>query len=82
MSKTLGRVMVGDMELPLDLPFDFRKHLTAPVRTLKEVNGQYVAEYVETGPDHYAHALNYAEIALKILDPALNSSSILTETRS
>lgn len=82
LSKSLGRVMVGDLELPLDLPLEFRKHLKAPVRTLKDVNGQYVAEYVETGPDHYAHALNYAEIALKILDPALNSSSILTETRA
>jgi hypothetical protein len=82
LSKSLGRVMVGEMELPLDLPLEFRKHLKAPVRTIKEVQGQYVAEFVETGPDHYAHALNYAEIALKILDPALNSSSILTETRS
>jgi hypothetical protein len=81
LSKSLGRVMVGDIQLPLDLPLEFRKHLKAPVRTLKEVDGQYVAEFVETGPDHYAHALNYAEIALKILDPALNSSSILTNTR-
>jgi hypothetical protein len=81
LSKSLGRVMIGEIDLPLDLPFEFRKHLKAPVRSLKEVDGQYVAEFVETGPDHYAHALNYAEIALKILDPALNSSSILTTTR-
>jgi hypothetical protein len=81
LSKSLGRVMVGELELPLDLPFEFRNHLKAPVRTLKEVDGQYVAEFVETGPDHYAHALNYAEIALKVLDPSLNSSSILTTTR-
>ena len=81
LSKSLGRVMVGDIELPLDLPLEFRKHLKAPVRTLREVDGQYVAEYVEKGADHYAHALNYAEIALKILDPSLNSSSILTQIR-
>jgi len=81
LSKSLGRVMVGEIELPLDLPLEFRKHLKAPVRTLREVDGQYVAEYVETGPDHYAHALNYAEIALKVLDPALNSKTILTNIR-
>jgi len=81
LSKSLGRVMVGTLELPLDLPFEFRKHLKAPVRTLKEENGQYVAEFVDTGPDHYALALSYAEIALKILDPSLNSSSVITNTR-
>lgn len=81
LSKTLGRLMVGDMELPLDLPLEFRKHVMAPVQTIEQVDGQYVAKYVETGPDHYAHALNYAEIALKILDPSLNSSSILTNQR-
>lgn len=82
LSKSLGRVMVAKIELPLDLPLEFRQHLKAPVRTLKEVDGQYVAEYVETGPDHYAHALTYAEIALKILDPSLFSKTILTETRA
>ena len=35
----------------------------------------------ENGPDHYAHALNYAEIALKILDPGLHSNSIMTNIR-
>lgn len=81
LSKSLGRIINGDIELPLDLPLEFRQHVKAPVRTLKERDGQYVAEYVETGPDHYAHALAYAEIALKILDPALHSASIITKTR-
>jgi flagellar biosynthesis protein FlhB len=35
------------------------------------------AEFVISGPDHYAHALNYAEIALKILDPSLAGSDAI-----
>jgi len=83
LSTTLGRIMRGDLEFPLDLPLEFRKHVKAPVRTYEHPdNDQPKAKYVETGPDHYAHALTYAEIALKILDPALNSSSILTNVRA
>lgn len=81
LSKSLGRVMSGDMEFPLDLPLEFRQHIKAPVRSLKNVDGTYVAEYVETGPDHYAHAMTYAEIALKIADPALSSGDTLTKIR-
>jgi hypothetical protein len=81
LSKTLGRVMAEDIEFPVDIPLEFRQHLKAPIRTLKEVDGKPVAEYVDNGPDHYAHALNYAEIALKILDPGLHSSSIITNIR-
>lgn len=79
LSKTLGRVMAGGIELPLDLPKEFRDQIKAPVRSLKTVDGQPVATYVETGADHYAHALNYAEIALKVLDPSLSPVSIITE---
>lgn len=44
---------------------DFYNHLRASIRILKEDNsGQEVARYIETGPDHYAHACNYATIAL------------------
>ncbi len=39
---------------------DFYVHLKAPVRTLEtKRNGITVARYVETGPDHLAHAENY-----------------------
>jgi predicted RNA-binding Zn-ribbon protein involved in translation (DUF1610 family) len=83
LTKTLGRLIAGDMELPLDLSLEFRQHVKAPIRTLKDVKGQYVAEYVEVAgrADHYAHALNYAEIALKILDPGIHPSSIINKIR-
>jgi len=74
MSKTLGRVMNGKMSLPVDIPLEFRRQIKKPVRTLKKVGGIYVAQYVDCDDDHYAHSLNYAEIALKILDPALHQS--------
>jgi hypothetical protein len=46
-----------------DLP-DYYAHLKAPVRTVeKDATGQPVARYVESNPDHYAHAENYCNIA-------------------
>lgn len=79
LSASLGRVMRGDLELPLDVPLEFRSHLKALVRSYqRDANDQPKAIFTNDGPDHYAHALTYAEIALKILDPGLNSSTILT----
>lgn len=77
----LGRVRRGRLRLPLDTSFEFRQHLKALVRTTKtNADGQPVAEYVNTDPDHYGHALNYAEIALKVLDPAFHTGSDVIET--
>ena len=73
--------MAADIELPGNTSLELRQQLKSPIRTLKEVDGGYVAEYVESGPDHYAHAFNYAEIALKVLDPSLHSGSIITNIR-
>lgn len=82
LTKTLGRVMACDIEFPVDLPLQFREQLKAPTRTVKKaVDGTYVAEYVETGQDHYAHALNYAEIALKLLNPGLHTNDAITKIR-
>lgn len=69
LAKSLGRIMSGDLLLPTDTPQEFEDHVKAPIRTMNKDKVQ--AEYVMSGPDHYAHALNYAEIALKILDPSL-----------
>lgn len=82
LSKSLGRIMSGELELPADTPLEFRQHVKALVRTLKNNDGLYVADYISNGADHYAHALNYAEIALKVLDPAVHPGSTLTKTRS
>lgn len=74
---TLSRIRKGRLRFPLDLPGELREHIKAPVRTTRpNADGQYVAEFVNVGPDHYAHALNYAEIALKILDPSLQSDNM------
>lgn len=83
MTQALGRLMNGDMELPLDLPLAFRDQVKVPVRSIHFTNSQYKAKYSEAGnkQDHYAHALVYAEIALKILDPSLHESNILTKIR-
>lgn len=43
---------------------DYYAHLTAPVRVLQDgTNGEKVTSYVESGPDHLAHAENYCTVA-------------------
>jgi len=43
---------------------DYYAHLKASVRVLEtNKQGEMVARYVETGPDHYAHAENYCSAA-------------------
>lgn len=43
---------------------DYYAQMKAPVRTVeKDASGQPVARYVESAPDHYAHAENYVTIA-------------------
>jgi len=59
----LGRVLA-----PRDLPRDFVAQLTSLVRVVRVGRmGEASAEYVAAGPDHYAHALNYCELALRLL---------------
>lgn len=80
-SKMIGRLMSGDMKLPLDTDTDFRNQLKAATRAIRKIDGDYVSQYVKMGDDHYAMAMTYAEIALKILDPSLHPSSIITNAR-
>ena len=62
------------IELPRDVSFEFRQHIQSPVRTYqKDDKGKAAKEsespravYIETGPDHYAHSLVYAELALAL----------------
>lgn len=43
---------------------DYYNHMRASVRVLKEdASGTEIARYVDTGPDHYLHAENYALVA-------------------
>ena len=58
---------LGHVAAPTDLPGEFLDHLQAPVRLVRlRRDGQPCADYVETGPDHYAHAANYCLLALHL----------------
>lgn len=63
-----ARWRCGRVLAPADLPAEFGEHLRAPARVLRfAADGQPRAVYQEAGaPDHFAHALNYCEIALAL----------------
>jgi len=64
---TLGRFRSGTISLPSDIPLDYLAHVKEPVRMPGlDKYGNPVARYVtgERVADHFAHAQNYAEIAL------------------
>jgi len=64
---SLGRFHSDRVHLPADTSLEFKDHLKAMVRTYeKDDQGNPKAIYLNTGPDHYAHAFNYAEIALPL----------------
>jgi hypothetical protein len=53
-----------------DLP-DYYAQMKSPVRVLeKDARGQDVAQYVESGPDHYAHAEGYCAAASLLVTTA------------
>ncbi len=57
---------MGHMALPRDVPSDFIAQLRSPVRVVRlDRRGQARVDYLEaSGPDHYAHAMNYCLLAL------------------
>jgi hypothetical protein len=68
----LGRFKTRRIILPRDISEEFRSHVKNLTRTYerekdnkKDKEAGVVAMYVNTGPDHFAHALTYAEIALQ-----------------
>ena len=66
---SLGRFFRNKITLPRDLPMEYKEHLKAPVRIYKkDRDGNPVGMYVTAAneADHYAHARNYAEIALML----------------
>jgi len=62
------------IQLPRDISYEYREHIKSPVRTYvksgtvdekrKSQGDDLVAKYIPTGPDHYALARVYNEIAL------------------
>lgn len=64
---SLGRYRNETIKLPVDVSMEYKSHLTAPVRVYKrDQNGNPYGMYENTKDDHFAHARNYAEIALQI----------------
>lgn len=71
LSKSLGRVMSSQIELPIDISYTFRQQLKNQIRVHKRgIDGNFQADWVKLADDHFGHALNYAEIALRMLDPS------------
>jgi hypothetical protein len=74
---TMGRFHSNRIELPADLSLEFRDHMKALVRTYeKDDVGNPKAVYMSTGPDHFSHALNYAEMALPLAAGVVSGSDI------
>lgn len=62
---SLGRYKNGTIRLPQYLDHEYRAQIKEPIRVhRKDKDGNYKAFYVSAKDDHYAHARNYAEIAL------------------
>lgn len=67
LDQALGRFRNRSIYLPRNLPKDYARQIMAPIRTPeKDTHGNLVYRYLhqDSQPDHYAHARNYAEIAL------------------
>ena len=75
---SLRRHMNKTCVLPRDTPEEYKENVKALVRILeKDKNGNLVARYVKgTKPDHYAHAANYSEIALRLATSSGGSHNI------
>ncbi len=76
---SLGRFKVNPptLILPRDIPQEYRDHVKALVRTYKKnTSGDLVADFVNNGADHFAHATNYAEIALSFATTAKTTQTI------
>jgi len=62
---SMGRFHSGRLYLPMDTSLEFKEHIKNLVRTYDRDNmGNAKATYLNNGPDHFGHALNYAEMAL------------------
>lgn len=69
LDSSLGRIRAKMIYLPYDTTQAWREHLKALIRVYKkDRDGNPVGRYdhEDNEPDHYAHARNYAEIALSV----------------
>jgi hypothetical protein len=64
---SMGRFHSDRVHIPANTSMEFKDHIKSLVRTYeKDELGNSKAVYLNTGPDHFAHAFNYAEIALPL----------------
>lgn len=65
LDSALGRFHSARVELPRDIPTEFKTHVMNLVRVYeKDQHDNPIAKYANDGPDHFGHAFNYSEIAL------------------
>lgn len=63
----LRRFKGGTIKVPLDTSLEYRDHIKEPVRVYKKnSHGQPRGQYLSAGPDHFAMARTYCEIAFKV----------------
>lgn len=76
---SMGRFHSNRIVLPADISLEFRENIKNLVRTFeKDELGNPRATYINTGPDHFGHALNYAEMALP-LAAGITATADITE---
>jgi hypothetical protein len=66
---SLSRFRTKSIALPQDIPREYKRHMMSLVRIYeKDVDGNPIGKYVKAGSseDHFAHARNYAEMALPL----------------
>jgi hypothetical protein len=75
---SLGRFRSGNIRIPRNVDLEYRDQLKAPIRIYdKDKDGNPVGVYSSgNNADHYAHARNYAEIALTLAVSVGSSKSI------
>lgn len=77
MDCSLGRFHTGRINLPKDVSDEYVKHIIEPSRLTKfDPSGNPVATYVNKNADHFAHARNYAEIALPLAASQMTNRDI------
>jgi len=77
---SMGRFHSGRMWLPIDVSLEFKENVKNLVRTYEQDElGNPRAVYLNTGPDHFGHALNYAEMALP-LAAGISTSANITDS--
>ena len=74
---TLGRFKNQTTTIPADAPLMYKNHVKALVRIYeKDKNNNPTGRYMNAKDDHWAHADNYAEIALPMAASMLDSQNM------